>query len=113
MEREDVEEEEFFEPINCPFCGTMCNLLGTLGRLTWYRCPHCGTEVHADRAVASKDRLLTTGEVARRCGVSLAAVKVWCKKGKIRSFRIGATGWHRRIPESAVTERLKTWRKPS
>lgn len=28
----------------CPYCYGELKLLGRLGRVTWYRCRHCGTD---------------------------------------------------------------------
>ena len=39
---------------------------------------------------------LTTGDVARACGVSMWTVKVWCDRGEIPTSRIGS-GLHRRV----------------
>lgn len=48
------------------------------------------------------DRYLTTGEAAERLGLSRSTVQYLCRKGKLRSYKIG----YRlvRIPESAIIE---------
>lgn len=45
---------------------------------------------------SSIDRLLTTGEVARACGVSVGGVKQWIRQNKLRAAK--TPGGHFRIP---------------
>ena len=52
----------------------------------------------------SKDRLLTTGDVARCTGVSTTTVKKWARSGKLRAIHL--LGGHRRIALSALREFL-------
>jgi len=51
----------------------------------------------------STERLLRTGEVASRLGVSRQHVVDLCKQGKLPHVMVGV---HRRVPERAVTARL-------
>ncbi len=44
--------------------------------------------------------LLTTGEVADRCGVSTATVRRWATAGQLKSVRL--PGGHRRYTPEAV-----------
>ena len=36
--------EEIELPPECPMCGGPGGLLGSLGRLTWFRCVNCGID---------------------------------------------------------------------
>jgi excisionase family DNA binding protein len=55
----------------------------------------------------STERLLRTGEVASRLGVSRQHVVDLCKQGKLPHVKVGV---HRRVPERAVTARLSPGR---
>lgn len=52
------------------------------------------------------DRLLRVAEVMRRLSISRSALYALLNSGRIRSVRMPGSGtrFHRRIPESAVTE---------
>ncbi len=53
----------------------------------------------------SNDRLLRTGEVAGRLGVSRQHVVDLCKQGKLEHVMVGA---HRRVPERAIEATLSS-----
>jgi excisionase family DNA binding protein len=57
----------------------------------------------------SADRLLRTGQVANRLGVSRQHVVDLCEQGELSYVMVGA---HRRIPEHAVTSKLMHMRTP-
>jgi excisionase family DNA binding protein len=57
----------------------------------------------------SADRLLRTGQVANRLGVSRQHVVDLCEQGKLPYVMVGV---HRRIPEHAVTAKLAHARDP-
>ena len=56
-------------------------------------------------ALSGEMQYLTTGEVARRCQVSLGTVKNWIEAGKLEAFR--TPGGHFRI-RSSVLKRFQT-----
>ena len=35
--------------VSCPVCGGDGQLMGSLGRLNWYRCVNCGMEFNQER----------------------------------------------------------------
>lgn len=45
---------------------------------------------------------MTTGEIARRCGVSLPTVKKWIREGRLQAFR--TPGGHYRVRAGAFRE---------
>ncbi len=55
------------------------------------------------------ERLLTVPEVAKRYGVTRAAVYNWINEGKLRAVKVGTLT---RIPESAFREFIRPY-KPS
>jgi len=39
----------------CGLCGGPLVPLGQLGRLTWYRCRHCGMQFHCEEPINEQD----------------------------------------------------------
>ncbi len=47
-------------------------------------------------------KLLTSGDVARICGVAPRTVSKWCDSGKLKSFRIPGSLHRRIVPEDLL-----------
>ncbi len=56
--------------------------------------------------MSDEERLLTVPEVARRYGVTRAAVYNWINDGKLRAVKVGTLI---RIPESAAREFVRPY----
>ena len=56
--RDDFDSDgfDYAEPEPCPACNSDGFPLGTLGRLTWYRCRHCGMEFNRQNTLATLER---------------------------------------------------------